>query len=90
MTYACKFESNGLGVPGVTLLATVIDTLMVIAMDLVDLGTGRQSAAGCRICDKVISSKAERHYQIMTIAQDTLNTISNHISKAFQNQHSDR
>jgi Na+/phosphate symporter len=34
--------------------------------------------------EKVLSSKAKKHYQIMMLAQSKLSTISDHISKALK------
>ena len=53
-------------------------------MEAVALGAGGLSVVGNLICDKVFSSKAKKHYQIMMLAQAKLNTISDHISKALQ------
>jgi hypothetical protein len=83
-TYALEFASVGLGVAGVTLLTTVIATPIVIAMEGIALGAGGLSATGNIICDKVLSSKAKKHYQIMMLAQSKLSTISDHISKALK------
>jgi hypothetical protein len=66
------------------LLTTVIATPIVIAMEGVALGAGALSATGNIICDKVLSSKAKEHYQIMMLAQSKLSTISDHISKALK------
>ena len=84
LTYAFEFASVGLGITGVTLLTTVIATPVVIAMEGVALGVGGLSAAINLICDKALSSKAKKHYQIMMLAQSKLNTISDHVSKALQ------
>ena len=84
LTYAFEFTSVGLGVAGVTLLTTVVATPVVIAMEGIALGVGGLSAAINLICDKALSSKAKKHYQIMMLAQSKLNTISDHVSKALQ------
>lgn len=82
--YTLEFASVGLGTAGIALLTTVIATPVVIAMEGVALGAGGLSAAANLICDKVLSSKAKKHYQIMMLAQAKLNTISDHISKALK------
>jgi hypothetical protein len=78
------FASVGLGVVGVTLLTTVIATPIVIAMEGIVSGAGGLSATGNSICDKVLSFKAKKHHQVMTLAQSKLSTISDHISKVLK------
>ena len=84
VSYANELAAVGLGVAGVSLLSTVVATPIVIVMEAVALGAGGLSVVGNLICDKVFSSKAKKHYQIMMLAQSKLNTISDHISKALQ------
>jgi hypothetical protein len=83
-TCALEFASVGLGVAGVILLRTIIATPNVITMEGITLAAGGLSATSNIICDKVLSSKAKKHYQIMMLAQSKLSTISDHISKVLK------
>ena len=83
VSYSLEIGAIGLGTAGITLLSTVIATPIVIGMEGVALGLGGLSVVGNLICDKILAGKARKHYQINVLAQSKLNTISDHISKAL-------
>jgi hypothetical protein len=65
----------------------VIATPVVIAMESVVLETGGISVAFNIVCDKVLSSKARKHIRLMMLAEAKTNTIGDHISKTFEDNH---
>ncbi|ELU13791.1 hypothetical protein CAPTEDRAFT_213860 [Capitella teleta] len=75
-------SSMGLGVAGVGLLSTIVAAPVVIIMEAAALGTGLMSII-CGQVNKRMISKAEKHEKIKTIAEAKLNTISDLVSKAL-------
>ena len=67
---------------GISLLSTIVSAPAVIAIEGVALFTGLLSIIG-KYSVKKITSKAEKHEKIKTIASAKLDTISSHISKAL-------
>ena len=72
----------GLGVSGIGLLSTIIAAPVVVAMEATALGIGLLSIGGSFI-NKKLSSKAEIHLQIKIMAESSLATIQDLISKAL-------
>ena len=75
--------SMGLGISGIGVLSTVIATPIVTAMEGAALGAGIIGIIG-NIISKKLALKAEKHEKIKTLADAKLNTISDHISKALE------
>ena len=74
--------SMGLGAAGVGLLATVVLTPVVLAMEGVAISAGFLSIIG-KYATKKMSIKAKKHERIKILAEAKLNTISDLISKAL-------
>lgn len=74
--------SMGLGVAGVGLLSTIVAAPIVIAMEATALGTGLLGIIGGQVNKRLIQ-KAEKHEKIKVLAEAKLNTISDLISKAL-------
>ena len=74
--------SMGLGVSGIGLLSTIIAAPVVVAMEAAALGIGLLTIGGSFI-NKKLSSKAEKHLQIKIMAESSLATIQDFISKAL-------
>jgi hypothetical protein len=74
--------SMGLGVAGVGLLSTIVAAPVVIMMEAAALGTGLLSIIGGQVNKRMVR-KAEKHEKIKTIAEAKLNTISDLVSKAL-------
>ena len=74
--------SMGLGVSGIGLLSTIIAAPVVVAMEAAALGIGLLTIGGSFI-NKKLSSKAEKHLQIKIMAESSLATIQDLISKAL-------
>ena len=74
--------SMGLGVAGVGLLSTIIAAPIVIAMEATALATGLMGIVGGQV-NKRLMQKAEKHEKIKVLAEAKLNTISDLISKAL-------
>ena len=73
----------GLSIAGIGLLTTIIAAPIAIAMEAASLVTGAISIIGNQV-NRKLELKAEKHMQIRTLAEAKLNTISDHISKALQ------
>lgn len=87
LSYGSETAAIALGTAGEALLATVIATPAVIAMEGVALGKGGLSVVFNLICDKVLPSKARKHIQIVMLAEAKIYTISDHISIALKDNH---
>jgi hypothetical protein len=87
ISYGCEAATIGLGTAGVALLTRVIATPVVIAMEGVALGTGAISVAFNLVCNKVLLIKARKHIRLMMLAESKIHTISDHISKALEDNH---
>ena len=72
----------GLGVAGVGLLSTIIAAPIVISMEATALATGLMGIVG-GLVNKRLMRKAEKHEKIKVLAEAKLNTISDLISKAL-------
>lgn len=73
----------GLGIAGIGILTTIIAAPIAIAMEAASLVTGAISIVGNQV-NRKLELKAEKHEKIKTLADAKLNTISDHISKALQ------
>ena len=83
---ACSLDlvAVGLGTAGVALLTTIIATPIVMAMEGAAISAGGLSVASNLICDKVLSAKTKKHLQVKMLAESKLNTINDHVSKAWK------
>ena len=75
-------SSLGMGAAGIGLLSTIIAAPLVIAIEGASVGIGLLSVIGSHVVRK-LNKKAEKHNNIMVLADSKINTISSHISKAL-------
>jgi hypothetical protein len=77
--------SLGLGATGVGLLSTIIAAPIVIPLEVVAIGCGLVGVGGKFISRKLLR-KAKKHDDIRVLAISKLNSISDLVSKAIQDQ----
>ena len=82
---ALVLASLGLGATGVGLLSTIIAAPVVVALEAAALGCGLAGVGGKIISRKLIR-KAKKHDDIRVLAISKLNSISDLVSKAIQDQ----
>ena len=76
----------GLGVGGVGLLSTIIAAPIALGLEVGALGCGLASV-GCKFAGRRLHTKAKKHDEIRVLAESKLNTISDHISRALNDNH---
>ena len=75
-------SSLGMGAAGIGLLSTIIAAPLTIALEGASVCVGLLSVIGSHVVKK-LNKKAEKHNNIMVLADSKINTISSHISKAL-------
>jgi hypothetical protein len=75
--------SLGLGASGVGLLATVIAAPVVVGLEVAALSCGLAGATSKFIARR-LQRKAKKHDEIRVMAEAKINSISDHISKALE------
>src|SRR5688572_27646655 len=70
----------------IAVLSTIVAAPVAMALQAVAVGAGVFSAVG-RVVNRKLSLKAEKHRQIKTLAEAKLNTISDYVSKALEDDY---
>ena len=75
----------GLGASGIGLLSTVIAAPVVVGLEAAaGMSDGGLAAVISKFVARHLRAKAKKHNEIRVLAESKLNTISDHISKAMQ------
>ena len=70
----------------IAVLSTIVAAPVAMALQAVAVGAGVFSAIG-RVVNRKLTLKAEKHRQIKTLAEAKLNTISDYVSKALEDDY---
>jgi len=70
----------------IAVMSTIVAAPVAMALQAVAVGAGVFSAVG-RVVNRKLSLKAEKHRQIKTLAEAKLNTISDYVSKALEDDY---
>ena len=70
----------------IAIMSTIVAAPVAVALQAVAVGAGVFSAVG-RVVNRKLSLKAEKHRQIKTLAEVKLNTISDYVSKALEDDY---
>src|SRR5688572_3529662 len=67
----------------IAVMSTIVAAPIAMALQAVAVGAGVFSAVG-RVVNRKLTLKAEKHRQLKTLAEAKLNTISDYVSKALE------
>ena len=67
----------------IAVLSTIVAAPIAMALQAVAVGAGVFSAVG-RVVNRKLTLKAEKHRRVKTLAEAKLNTISDYVSKALE------
>jgi len=76
----------GSSASAIAVLSTIVAAPIAVALQVVAVGAGVFSMVG-RVVNRKLTLKAEKHGQIKTLAEAKLNTISDYVSKALEDDY---
>ena len=76
----------GSSVSSIAVLSTIVAAPVAMALQVMAVGAGVFSMIG-RVINRKLTLKAEKHEKIKTLAEAKLNTISDYVSKALEDDY---